>query len=206
MDGVIVDSEPLHLRAFQSVMDELGFGRDHGMHWPDYIGRSDFILWQDFVRRHQPPHSLQSLMEKKRARTIALLLEHQPIFSGLLELIGQLSGHYALAVASGSDRLVIDAVLSLRDLRRHFPVVVSGGEVAQGKPAPDIFLLAAQKLGLAPEQCWVIEDSQPGVAAGRAAGMRVVAVANTLPPEQLQAAHHVIRQYDEVPALLATAR
>ena len=75
-------------------------------------------------------------------------------------------------------------------------------EVRHGKPAPDIFLLAAKRLGVAPEECWVIEDSKPGVAAGLAAGMRVIAITNTHPAEELQAASHVAASYGEIEHLL----
>jgi beta-phosphoglucomutase-like phosphatase (HAD superfamily) len=125
-----------------------------------------------------------------------------PIFSGLPELIGKLAGRYQLALASGSERPFVEAVLALKDLRRFFPVVVDGAGVQHGKPAPDIFLLAAQRLGVAPGQCWVVEDSKPGVAAGLAAGMRVIAITNTHPAEELREAQHVVESYEEVERLL----
>src|SRR5204862_8256100 len=96
------------------------------------------------------------------------------------------------------ERQVVQEVLALQGLRRFFPVMVSSADVARGKPAPDIFLRAAELLGVAPKDCWVIEDSKPGVAAGLAAGMRVIAITNTHPAEELEAATRVVADFAEI--------
>jgi beta-phosphoglucomutase family hydrolase len=201
MDGVIVDSEPLHKEAFHAVLDDLGYGRDLarlGLNFDDYIGRSDFVLWQDFVARHHPPQTMEELITLKRDLVVAMIRRQEPLFDGLPELVASLAPRWPLAVASGSERAVIDAVLEIGDLRRHFGAVVSASEVTHGKPAPDIFLLAANRLGVPPEDCVVIEDSKPGVAAGLAAGMQVIAVTNTHPADELAQAHHVVQHYAEL--------
>lgn len=202
MDGVIVDSEPLHERAFEEVMDQLGYGRDHGLRFADYVGRSDFVLWKDFVAKHRPAQPLDELLALKRNRVIEIVRQLEPIFAGLPDLVERLAARWPLAVASGSERPVIDAVLGLKGLRRFFPVVVSGAEVTHGKPAPDIFLRTAELLGIAPAHCLVIEDSKPGVAAGLGAGMQVIAITNTHPAAELGAAQHVVRSYQEIGELL----
>jgi beta-phosphoglucomutase-like phosphatase (HAD superfamily) len=202
MDGVIVNSEPLHERAFLEVVAELGYGHDLGLRFADYVGRSDHELWVDFIAKHRPPHSLAELLARKRQRMIEVIRQTKPVFPGLPQLVAKLAQRYRLAVASGSDRMVIDAVLELDDLRRRFPVVVSAAEVPRGKPAPDIFLRGAKLLGVRPAACWVIEDSKPGVAAGLAAGMRVIAVANTHPADELHQAHHVVHTCVEIERLL----
>ena len=90
----------------------------------------------------------------------------------------------------------------MKSLRKSFPVVVSVQDVAHGKPAPDIFLRAAELLGINPAACCVIEDSAAGVTAARAAGMTAIAITNTLPAEKLTHAHHVVRTYEEIERLL----
>jgi beta-phosphoglucomutase-like phosphatase (HAD superfamily) len=105
-------------------------------------------------------------------------------------------------LASGSNHEVIAAVLGMQDLRRHFEKVVSAQDVAKGKPAPDIFLHTASQLGVNPADCVVIEDSAAGVAAARAAGMRVIGITNTLPAEKLQDATAVVSDYDAIRRLL----
>jgi len=202
MDGVIVDSEPHHERAFRLVFDELGYGHNHGVHFPDYIGRSDTTVWHDFIAKHQPPHSLDEMAALKQTRVLDLMRAAQPIFDGLPELVTKLAERFSLAVASGSQHPVIEEVLAMKGLRQFFSAVVSFTDVRHGKPAPDIFLRAAELLGVVPADCWVIEDSKPGIAAGLAAGMRVVAIANTHPAEELRAATRVVKTYEEIELLL----
>ena len=198
MDGVVVDSEPRHERAFLEVVRELGYEHCLGMKFADYIGRSDKELWDDFLARHSPRQSLEELLAMKRNRVIEMIGREKPLFDGLPALIAKMSARCPLALASGSERPVIEAVLALQDLRRHFSAVVSVSDVRQGKPAPDIFLRAADLLGVAPGDCWVIEDSKPGVAAALAANMRVVAITNSYPAEELRHATVVVETYAEI--------
>jgi len=202
MDGVIVDSEPLHERAFRDVFDEIGFGQTHGTDFPAYFGKSDLVLWRDFIARHRPAQSLEELAQRKEVRFAALLKREEPVFDGLLELLEKLAGTYGLALASGSRHVTIDVVLALRDLRRFFHVVVSSEDVAHGKPAPDIFLRTAKLLKVAPDDCCVIEDSEAGVEAGIAAGMTVIGITNSLPAEKLKRATKVVGSYTEIERLL----
>jgi HAD superfamily hydrolase (TIGR01509 family) len=198
MDGVIVASEPRHDRAFLAVVREIGYGDRHGLRFADYIGRSDDELWKDFIARNNPPQTLEELLAMKRQRTVDLIRRERPLFDGVEQLIQKLSGHCPLALASGSERPVVEAVLDLNDLRRHFAVVVTGSDIQQGKPAPDIFLKTAGLIGADPKNCWVIEDSKPGVAAALAAGMRVIAITNTHAAGELRHATHVARNYAEI--------
>ncbi len=202
MDGVIVDSEPQHEQAFLEVANAIGYGATHGVSWADYVGRSDRELWVDFVARHKPPQSLEQLLKLKRDRVLEILQRDQPVYAGLAELVEKLARVCRLGLASGSERAVVEAVLSLRDLRRHFSATVSVSEVKRGKPEPEIFLHTAELLGVAPAECWVIEDSKPGVAAALAAGMRVIAITNTHPAVELQPATVVVENYAEIEQLL----
>ncbi len=205
MDGVIVDSEPHHKQAFHDVLRGLGYQLGHGMKFEDYVGRSDFEMWVDFVRHHKPAQTVEELVALKRNRMIEVVKSVQPIFPGLPDLVEKLARRYPLAVASGSEHPVVEAVLSLKGLRQFFSVVVSSSDVRHGKPAPDIFLRAAALLGVASEHCCVIEDSKPGVAAGLAAGMRVVAITNTHERDDLANATHVVDDYEQIERLLAPA-
>jgi HAD superfamily hydrolase (TIGR01509 family) len=202
MDGVIVDSEPHHERVFYEVLRDLGHGPSHGMDFADYVGRSDFEMWVDYVARHKPTQTVAELVALKRNRVIEVMRQDQPLFPGVVDLVERLAVHFSLAVASGSEHPVIETVLSLKGLHRFFSAVVSSSDVKQGKPAPDIFLRAARLLDVAPADCWVIEDSKPGVAAGLAAGMKVIALTNTYPAEELKAATHVVDDYEQIGALL----
>ncbi len=202
MDGVIVDSEPLHERAFLEVFAEMGYTDNHGIHFPDYYGRSDQAVWRDFIAKHHPPQSFEELLAWKQRRLVELIVAEKPIFEGLPELLEKLAPHYKLGLASGSPHNVIDEVLRLENLRRFFPVVVSVVDVGKSKPAPDVFLRTAELLGVAPEHCCVIEDAAVGIEAALAAGMDVIAITNTLPAEKLSRASRVVKHYAEIEALL----
>jgi beta-phosphoglucomutase len=97
---------------------------------------------------------------------------------------------------------VVQEVLKFRGLRQFFSAVTTSSEVKHGKPAPDIFLRSAQLLEVEPRNCWVIEDSKPGVAAGLAAGMSVIAITNTHPAAELAHATRVVRTYEEIAGIL----
>jgi beta-phosphoglucomutase family hydrolase len=202
MDGVIVDSEPLHERAFREVFDEIGFGRSHGIDFPAYFGKSDLVLWRDFIARHRLAQSLEELAQRKEEKFAALLKREEPVFDGLIELLEKLKKKYRLALASGSRHVTIKKVLELRDLRQFFPVAVSSEDVKHGKPAPDIFLRVAELLDVKPATCCVVEDSEAGVEAGLAAGMTVIAITNSLPREKLSRATKVVASYEEIKQML----
>ena len=205
MDGVIVDSEPRHEAAFLEVVREIGYGEPLNLRFDDFVGRSDHELWQAFIELHQPPHSLQELLELKRHRVIEIIRREQPLFEGLTALVEKIAPRYRLGVASGSERLVVEEVLALQGLRKFFQAVITAADVRQGKPAPDIFLRTAELLETSPKNCWVIEDSKPGIAAGLAAGMQVIAITNTYPADELSRATYVVDTYQEIQKLLTGA-
>ncbi len=202
MDGVIVDSEPRHERAFEEVWAAIGFGDNHGMHFPDYYGTSDEKVWRDFIAKHQPTQSYEELFEWRQERFLEIVKREEPIFEPIPELVSDLAKGHPLALASGSLHPVIDAVLNMKGLRRHFQAVVSSSDVAHGKPAPDIFLHTAAAIGVAPEDCVVIEDSVHGVTAAKSAGMTAIAITNTFAGEALRHADHVVSDYEAIRRLL----
>jgi len=202
MDGVIVDSESRHERAFLDVVHEIGYSDKLDLRFADYIGRSDQALWLDFVAGHKPSQTAAELLVMKRRRVVDIIRREQPLFDGLPELVEKLAARYALGLASGSEREVVEEVLGINRLGRFFSAVVTDTDVKHGKPAPDIFLRAAELLNVAPQACCVIEDSKPGIVAGLAAGMEVIAITNTYPAEELRHATHVVRTYAEIERML----
>ncbi len=202
MDGVIVDSEPRHERAFLEVIRLIGYEGKHQLRFADYVGRSDKELWVDFLAQYTPPYTLEQLLEMKSSRVVEILRREKPLFSGLPELVAKLAERYPLALASGSERLVVDEVLRLDGLARFFKATVSASDIERGKPEPDVFLRAAALLGVDPRACWAIEDSKPGVAAALAAGMKVLAITNTHLPAELAHATCVVESYEEAAQVL----
>src|SRR5689334_9891637 len=113
MDGVIVDSEPRHERAFLDVLQQIGCGDNHGLRVADYIGRSDREIWTDFLTRHKPDQTIDELLAMKRDRVVEILRREKPVFDGLQQLVERLSARYKMAVASGSERAVVQEVVNL---------------------------------------------------------------------------------------------
>jgi HAD superfamily hydrolase (TIGR01509 family) len=202
MDGVIVDSEPRHERAFLSVLEDIGYAGRHSLRFEDYVGRTDRVLWEDFVERHRPPQTIEELLAMKRQKAVEILRAEQPFFAGVSDLIRDLAVGTPLALASGSERVIVDEVLALGELRQFFKVTVSGSDIRNGKPEPEIFLHTAQQLEVESAACVVIEDSRPGVAAGVAAGMRVIAVTHTHPANELQEATLIVSDVDGIRSAL----
>ena len=185
MDGVIVDSEPIHQLSFQQLWREMGHGKNHGIRFSEFYGKTDRAVWKAFIDKHQPIQSIEELTVLKEDRLIQLLRDKQPVFDGIPNLVQRLARRLPLAIASGSVHRIIDEVLTMRDLRRYFYCTASSEDVANSKPEPDVFLLAAKRLGVARNKCCVIEDTVSGVLAGKAAGMTVLGMTNTFDAEAL---------------------
>lgn len=176
MDGVLVDSEPLHLNATNRVLaafgEELTQDDSHV-----FLGKDDRDLFEDLKARFGLPDNVPALIDARERAVLALIGEGVVPRPGVPELIvGLKMRGYLMAVASSSFRPVVDAMLDELGLARSFDAVVTGDDVDRGKPAPDIFLEAARKLGVKPAECLVFEDAMHGVHAAVAAGMTVVAV------------------------------
>lgn len=174
LDGVISDTEPLHVRVEHAVLGARGIevppgglAGTQGLRDPDFFARV-------FHERGVAGDVAAATAAKRRAM-LACPPDEITEITGARALIEDLHAHgVRLAVASSSPPAFIAHVLGALKLDRFFDVVASGDDVARGKPAPDVFLLAAERLGVAPRDCAVIEDSANGMAAARAAGMRCI--------------------------------
>jgi HAD superfamily hydrolase (TIGR01509 family) len=127
--------------------------------------------------------------------------ERLPLIPGAREAVERLAGRWPLGLASSSNRPLIDAALELSGLDRFFAATVSSEEVARGKPAPDVYLDAARRLGVEPERCAAVEDSHSGIRSAKAAAMRVIAIPNpSYPPdpEALAIADAVLDSIEEL--------
>jgi HAD superfamily hydrolase (TIGR01509 family) len=176
MDGVLIDSEPLHLRATQVALGPRGMSyteRDNRA----FFGATDAEMLRVLRILWDLDDPTPSLVETRTRHLLALIhAEGQPRPGVPLVPRELRAAGFALALASASPRRVIEAVLETVGVADCFGAVVSGDEVARGKPAPDGYLMAARRLGVAPERCVVVEDSRNGVLAARAAGMMAAAV------------------------------
>jgi HAD superfamily hydrolase (TIGR01509 family) len=198
-DGVLVNSEPLHYLALRDALLTADVGIDQEEYLGHYLAYDDREAIRIALERHGRPHApeqVQELAERKAALFDARLAEI-PFFPGARVLVRELAREVPLAIASGALRREIEAVLTAGGLRNAFTAIVGADDVSRGKPDPEPYLTAMARLapaapGLAPDECLVFEDSMPGIAAARAAGMKVVAVAHSYPPARLSAAHRVV--------------
>jgi HAD superfamily hydrolase (TIGR01509 family) len=178
MDGVMVDSERVYQEIERQMYDELGLPvskEEHSM----FIGAAEKVMWKYMKDKYQMEADTALLVQEERTRFMAALDQPGsiPLMPGLLELLETLDreGIPAL-VASSSSREIIEKVLRINNIGHFFKDITGGNEVRPSKPEPDIFLVTAQKAGAPPDRCLVIEDSENGIKAARAAGMKVVAL------------------------------
>ena len=183
MDGLLFDTENLYLTYSKAAKDEMGFSIPEELH-VETIGRTVEDTRRIFLEHLGQNFPLDTFLDK----TKELVNEHVarygiPVKPGAVELLKELRRHgVIILLASSSPVSTIEENLSAANMRSFFDLIVSGDEVEHGKPAPDIFLLAAERGGVAPEECLVFEDSNNGVLAGCAAGMRTVMVPDVKPP------------------------
>ena len=185
-DGVLLDSEPLHAACWAEVLAPLGVTLTWEEYGARYVGMDDREMLRIIAARQRPPLDWTLLWAQYPAKKELFRQRMQnPAFpSGLASLLDRLNGQFKLAVVSSSARTEIEPPLEKCDLRRYFGALVDGGAVDRHKPAPDPYLLAARLLNArAP---LVVEDSEPGIASGRAAGFEVLAVKSAAEmPERL---------------------
>ncbi len=203
MDGVLVDSEPLHLRATRAALGARGTSyteRDNRA----FFGATDVEMLRILRILFDLPQPTPALVEAKTAHLIALIRTEARPLPGVPAVPFWLrNSGLRLALASSSRRLVIQEVLETLGLDGIFEAVVSGDEVARGKPAPDGFLIAARRLGVEPDRCLVVEDSRNGVLAGKAAGMTVAAIpCRATSHDDFSAADLVLPSLEALPKVL----
>jgi len=175
LDGVIVDSMPVHELAWRRYLESLGFD---GSDIPSRMhGRRNDEIVRDFLGQTMDQHAVLAHGAAKERVFRDLLRERlrESLVAGIAEWLDRVEGA-PIALATNAERANIDFTLDGTGLRRYFDVIVDGSEVSRPKPAPDVYLRAAELLGISPRDCIVFEDSPVGVAAAVAAGMRVVGV------------------------------
>jgi HAD superfamily hydrolase (TIGR01509 family) len=192
MDGVIVDSEPYSMQALIDVLRHYGIEPT-----PDDLRRSygrrvrDDIV--DYFARYGVTADVNIAIAHKHARYYHLAAGHLHPFPGVMALLTRIRRQgFRLALASSGDQVKVAFGMQALELNGIFDTVVTGDDVSHSKPDPEIYLIAAQRLGLAPADCIAIEDAPAGVEAARRAGMRCIAVANSVAREQLQQADLIV--------------
>ncbi len=200
MDGLLVDSEPLYLRAWQEAAAGLGFDLTVEL-YGSFLGRPEAECEADLMAVFGPAFPLGEFRERWKERWVQLVeageLLPKPGAAALLRALERSNVPVALATSSTSDYASLS--LERTGLSGFFRHVVTAGDVERGKPAPDLFLLAASRLGVPARECLVLEDAPSGARAGLAAGMSVIVVPDLQePPDDCaQRVLQVARSLDE---------
>ena len=177
MDGVLLDSEQVWDETREQLAKERG-GRWHDQAQKDMMGMSS-TEWSRYMHERiglpEPPEEINREVVERLSATYR---EHLPALPGAKEAVERLAARWPLGLASSSNRELIDLALELLGVKQLFAATVSSEEVARGKPAPDVYLEAARRLDIDPQRAAAVEDSNNGILAAKAAGMRVLAIPN----------------------------
>lgn len=207
-DGVITDSEILHLRAFNKVLAQFGVEILKKDYYKKYLGYTDSDCFKQLITEgllKKDESTIPSLIEQKHKTFEQLAKSDGKTIEGVKEFLNLLAQNkIPAAICSGALRVEIELILEEAKLRHFFVEIVSAEQVKKGKPHPEGFLLTLKKLKescdvpVSAEQCIVIEDSHWGIQAAKAAGMHCIAVTNSYEAEQLKQAEKIVANLKEL--------
>jgi HAD superfamily hydrolase (TIGR01509 family) len=199
-DGIIVDSEPLHYRAFQKVLEPLGAGFTWEEYVDRYMGFDDRDAFREAFKVKRLPLddvALAAMIAAKAALFHDVAAEGVVPYAGVVELVRALAGRVPLAICSGALRSDIEPILAMLGLDQAFDCMVTAEDVAASKPDPASYRLSVQRLqqhfpAIAPDHVVAIEDTPAGIISAKGAGLKVLAVTNSYPAADLEAADRVV--------------
>jgi beta-phosphoglucomutase len=200
-DGVIADSEPLHLRAFQQALGEEGIELSPKEYFSRYLGFDDVGVFEAIARDRAIPmndRQVTTLVARKGARLQQMMQEGSVLFPGARDFIRTAAAAVPIGIASGALRHEIEEIVEGAGVADLFSVIVAAGDTPQSKPSPAPYLLAFERLreaagdALDPRRCVAIEDSRWGLESAHGAGLRCVGVTNSYPAHELPGAELIV--------------
>jgi beta-phosphoglucomutase len=200
-DGVIADSEPLHLRAFQQALAEEGIDLTAQEYYARYLGYDDVGAFHALARDRGLPMSdrqVAALVARKGVCLQQMLQEGSVLFPGAREFIREAAAAVPIGIASGALRHEIDEIVEAAGVADLFSVIVAAGDTPQSKPSPAPYVMAFERLRgatgdtLEPRRCVAIEDSRWGLESAQGAGLRCVGVTSSYPAHQLPGAELIV--------------
>lgn len=192
MDGVIAQTAPYHIKAWQEVFRKRGvnFTREDFKH---YFGRRNDAIIKGALGDGISQEEIDVIADEKERSFRRRIGQNIRSLPGVIELMTSLPQHgFKMAIGSSTARENIRLITEALGIDKRFQCTIAGRDATEGKPSPQIFLLAAEELGVKPENCIVIEDSVAGVTAAKRAGMLCLAVTNTHPGTSLSEADHIV--------------
>lgn len=206
-DGVVADSESLHLRAFQETVKPLGLALSPEDYYSRYLAFDDRTFFGEFLRDNGRPagdDSVAELVERKAVFFEESAGEGVGIFPGVEEFLALVSGKYLTAIGSGAFRSEIEVILEQKGLSDFFGFVVGAEDTRHSKPSPEVYLRCLDRFKsgfdatLRASRCVVFEDSPHGVLAAKRAGMKCVGITNSCGAENLAGADRVVGSFFEI--------
>jgi beta-phosphoglucomutase family hydrolase len=186
MDGVLVDSEPLHIQTEKRMFRKMGLDISDEEH-AGYMGTATDVMWKQIISKRNLPLDIAEITDRTIREGLPFFYSLEKIdpMPGLIDLLEKLKEkNIPMAVASSSDPETIRVILEKSGLEKYFHYAVSSSEAGKSKPEPDVFLHTAQLLGVKPENCVVFEDSKNGIKAAKAAGMFCISYSGANSGEQ----------------------
>jgi beta-phosphoglucomutase len=199
MDGVIIDSNPYHKEAWLQFAEKYKVELKEEEVPEKIFGKTNTTALRDVFQREFSPEENEKLGEEKEAIYRELHEKDLAPIEGLRSFLEMLKQHQIpMAVATNAPVSNVNFIMDKTGLRHYFKIVIDSSSVKHGKPDPEIYLKSAEKLGVPPERCIVMEDSVPGAEAGIRAGMKVIAITTSHSKEELSQTHLVIDAYQEL--------
>lgn len=200
MDGVIIDSEPLHYESDQRMLKELGIQIDNS-YLDKFVGVTNPVMWKEIIKEFDIKMGINDLLERQISLKVELLNKGDyKAIEGIPALLQNLKDvRIPIGIASSSSRVFIEHVINKLGIWKYTHIYVSGEEVANSKPEPDVFIETAKRLRISPTNCVVIEDSKNGVRAAKKAKMKCIGFQNYNSGNQyLGEADKVVRSIMEI--------
>jgi len=199
VDGVLVDTKDYHFPAFVKLAEEEEGFKMSQQQFLDTFGWHNLDIFPYVYGHPLPSEEVSRLAERKEEIFRDMIRGRVPAMPGVAELVPALrAAGFHLGIGSSTPRANVELVLSELGLTDSFEAIAAGEDVTRGKPDPQVFLVAAERLGIRPERCVVVEDAVAGVEAALRAGMKALAVTTNHSREALSAAHRVLESLEEV--------
>ena len=204
-DGVLADSEPLHLAVYQELFAALGATLTREDYYANYLGFDDDGVFRAMAAAQawqMDDTRITALIDQKARVFDDLIRSREVLFPGAAACVERLARGFPLGIASGALKHEIQTILRATRLERHFRFIVASGDTPNSKPAPDPYARAARLHGLPPSACVAIEDSRWGIVSAKQAGLPCVGITNTYPASELTDADVIISSLEEFTAEL----
>jgi HAD superfamily hydrolase (TIGR01509 family) len=209
-DGVIADAEPVHLKAFQTVLSEEGIELSKKEYYDKYLALDDKTCFAAVLKDRGKAFNkslIHDLTDRKSKYYDHFIRETLVIFPGVIDFVKELYGKYPISIGSGAARHEIEFILGSIGIRKEFSIIVSADEIENCKPAPDVYITVLQLINqldslksgaVYPYECLVVEDSIAGITAAHSAGMKCLAITNSYPAEKLFRADMIVKSLEGV--------